>query len=306
MNIYGRIDQTVGRTPLVRANRIKGSEKATVLLKLEFFNPTSSVKDRIAVSMIDDAEKKGLLKPGGVIVEPTSGNTGIGLAMVAAARCYKLILVMPETMSIERRLLMGHFGAEFVLTPGSEGMVGAVRKAEEIVSSTPGAFMPNQFGNKANVYAHEHTTALEIWHDCGGKIDVFVAGVGTGGTLTGVGKVMKEKNPHIKVIAVEPAKSPVISGGNPGPHGIQGIGAGFIPKIFRREFVDEVITVSDENAIATAKALAREEGILCGISAGANAFAALSIAERTEFHGKTIVTVMCDTGERYLSTPLFK
>ena len=305
MKIYDDITRTTGNTPLVRLKRIKGSQNAEILCKLEFFNPTSSIKDRIAVKMIDDAEKKGLIKEGGTIIEPTSGNTGLGLAMVAAARGYKLIITMPDTMSVERRLLLEHLGAEVILTPGAEGMSGSVKEAEKLISETPGAFMPQQFENEANIEAHRETTAVEIWNDTEGKLDFFVAAVGTGGTVSGTASFLKEKNPNIKVVAVEPVLSPVLSGGQPGKHGIQGIGAGFVPKIFRRELVDEIIAVSDDDAMNTARMLASSEGILCGISSGANVAAALKLAERSENKGKTFVVIICDTGERYLSTNLF-
>jgi len=305
MKIYDDITRTTGNTPLVRLKRIKGSQNAEILCKLEFFNPTSSIKDRIAVKMIDDAEKKGLIKEGGTIIEPTSGNTGLGLAMVAAARGYKLIITMPDTMSVERRLLLEHQGAEVILTPGAEGMSGSVKEAEKLISETPGAFMPQQFENEANIEAHRETTAVEIWNDTEGKLDFFVAAVGTGGTVSGTASFLKEKNPNIKVVAVEPVLSPVLSGGQPGKHGIQGIGAGFVPKIFRRELVDEIIAVSDDDAMNTARMLASSEGILCGISSGANVAAALKLAERSENKGKTFVVIICDTGERYLSTNLF-
>jgi cysteine synthase A len=294
-----------GKTPLVKINRLDGAANALVLAKLEFYNPTSSIKDRIAVAMVDAAEKSGALKPGGVIVEPTSGNTGLGLAMVAASRGYKLIITMPETMSVERRLLMEHFGAKIILTPGSEGMGGSVKKAQEIVAGTPGAFMPQQFENEANPLAHERGTALEIWDDTEGKVDAFVAGVGTGGTVSGVGKVLKARKPGVKILAVEPQSSAVLSGCHAGRHAIQGIGAGFVPKIFNREVVDEIVQVSDNDALETAKALSTREGILCGISSGANVFAALQAAKRPEFKDKVIVAIVCDTGERYLSTALF-
>lgn len=305
MKIYEDITRTTGNTPLVRIKRIKGSQNADILCKLEFFNPTSSVKDRIAVKMINTAEQKGLIKAGGTIIEPTSGNTGLGLAMVAAARGYKLIITMPDTMSVERRLLLEHLGAEVILTPGAEGMSGSVKEAQKLLDETPGAFMPQQFENEANVEAHRETTAVEIWNDTDGKVDFFVAAVGTGGTVTGTASYLKEKNPGIKVIAVEPALSPVLSGGQPGKHGIQGIGAGFVPKIFNRSLVDEIITISDEDAMNTARMLASSEGILCGISSGANVAAALKVAERSENKGKTFVVIICDTGERYLSTNLF-
>ncbi|MCI0498138.1 MAG: cysteine synthase A [Planctomycetales bacterium] len=305
MKIYEDITKTIGHTPLVRLNRIGRDTGATIAAKLEFFNPLSSVKDRIGVAMIDAAELDGSLKPGGLIVEPTSGNTGIALAFVAAARGYRLILTMPETMSIERRALLKIFGAELVLTPGSEGMKGAIRKAEEIVASTPGAFMPQQFNNPANVEIHQKTTAEEIWNDTDGDVDYLVAGVGTGGTITGVSSVIKQCKPSFKAIGVEPVASPVLSGGKPGPHKIQGIGAGFVPKIYRPDLVDEIITVADEDAGKNARRMAREEGILVGISSGAAITAALKIAERREAKGKLIVVIIPSCGERYLSTWLF-
>jgi cysteine synthase A len=305
MQLYEDITKTIGHTPLVQLNRIGRDTGTTIAVKLEFFNPLSSVKDRIGVSLIDAAERDGSLKPGGLIVEPTSGNTGIALAFVAAARGYRLILTMPETMSIERRALLKIFGAELVLTPGSEGMKGAIRKAEEIVASTPGAFMPQQFNNPANVEIHQKTTAEEIWNDTDGTIDYLVAGVGTGGTITGVSSVIKKRKPSFKAIGVEPAASPVLSGGKPGPHKIQGIGAGFVPKIYRPELIDEIIAVSDEDAGINARRMAHEEGILVGISSGAAITAALKIAERTEAKGKLIVVIIPSCGERYLSTWLF-
>ncbi len=295
---------TVGRTPLIRLNRIAAGLPATILLKAEFFNPCSSVKDRIGRAMIDAAERDGKLKPGMTIVEPTSGNTGIALAFVAAAKGYRLILTMPETMSQERRVLLRMLGAELVLTPGAEGMRGAIARATEILAVQNGhAFMPQQFENPANPEIHRRTTAEEIWADTAGGIDVFVAGVGTGGTLTGVGEVIKSRK-AIKVVAVEPAASPVISGGAPGKHKIQGIGAGFIPKNLNTAIIDDIVKVADEDALATARDLMRLDGILGGISTGANVWAALQVAKRPEFAGKTIVTVGCSTGERYLSTAL--
>jgi cysteine synthase A len=305
MKIYDSITQTIGGTPLIRLNRLAFGLKATVAVKLESRNPLGSVKDRIGVAMIEAAEKSGELKPGSTIVEPTSGNTGIGLAFTAAAKGYKLILTMPETMSIERRKLLAAFGAELILTPGAEGMPGAIKKAEELVGTLSNAYMPQQFDNAANPEVHRKTTAVEIWDDTDGKVDLFVAGVGTGGTLTGVGSVLKKRKPSVKVIAVEPADSPVISGGKAGPHKIQGIGAGFIPTNLDTKLVDEVILISAADAGETARRLAKEEGILCGISAGGNVWAALELAKRPENAGKLIVTIICDSGERYLSTWLF-
>ena len=306
MNIYEDITKTVGRTPLVRLHRITEGVKAQVVVKLESFNPLSSIKDRIGVAMIDDAEKRGLLKKDSVIIEPTSGNTGIALAFVAAARGYKLILTMPDTMSMERRQLLQIFGAEVVLTPGAEGMKGAVKKAEELTASTPNAYMPQQFNNTANPEIHRKTTAEEIWNDTDGKIDILVAGVGTGGTITGISEVIKKRKPTFKAIAVEPEASPVLSGGQPGPHKIQGIGAGFVPQVLDRSIIDEIVKVSNDNAGITARRLAREEGILVGISCGAALWAALEVAKRKENEGKLIVVILPDTGERYLSTWLFK
>lgn len=305
MKIYNDVTQTIGNTPLVRLNKLSDGLKATVAVKMESRNPLGSVKDRIGVAMIEAAEKSGELKPGATIVEPTSGNTGIGLAFAAAAKGYKLILTMPETMSIERRRLLAVLGAELILTPGAEGMPGAIRKAEELVGSIPNAYMPQQFDNAANPEIHRKTTAVEIWNDTDGSVDLFVAGVGTGGTLTGVGSVLKKNKPSVKVVAVEPADSPVISGGKAGPHKIQGIGAGFVPTNLDTQLLDEVITISADDAGKTARRLAKEEGILCGISAGGNVWAALELAKRPENAGKLIVTVICDTGERYLSTWLF-
>ena len=306
MKIYEDITKTIGNTPLVRLKRMAAGSPAEVVVKVESFNPLSSVKDRIGVAMIDDAEKKGLLKEGSVIIEPTSGNTGIALAFVAAARGYRLILTMPDTMSVERRQLLAIFGAELVLTPGGEGMKGAIRKAEELAATTPGALIPQQFNNPANPEIHRKTTAEEIWADTDGKADFIVAGVGTGGTLTGIAEVMKARKPGFMAIAVEPEGSPVLSGGQPGPHKIQGIGAGFIPGVLNRGIIDEAIQVSNENAGVTARRLAREEGILAGISGGAALWAGLEVAKRPENNGKLIVVVLPDTGERYLSTWLFK
>jgi len=305
MNIFDDVTGSIGNTPLIRLNRLTEGLKAEVVVKMESRNPLGSVKDRIGVAMVEAAEKSGELKPGATIVEPTSGNTGIALAFTAAAKGYKLILTMPETMSIERRKLLAALGAELILTPGAEGMPGAIKKAEELVGSLPNAFMPQQFDNAANPAIHRRTTAVEIWDDTDGKVDFFVAGVGTGGTLTGVGGFLKERNPDVKIVAVEPSDSPVISGGEPGAHKIQGIGAGFIPTNLDTRLVDEVIQIHADDAGLTARRLAREEGILCGISAGGNVWAALELAKRPENEGKRIVTVICDTGERYLSTWLF-
>jgi cysteine synthase A len=300
------LTETIGNTPLVRLNRITDGAQAIVVVKLESFNPIHSVKDRIGAAMILDAEAKGLIKKDTVIVEPTSGNTGIALAFVAAARGYKLILTMPDTMSVERRQLLSIFGAQLVLTPGAEGMKGAIKKAEELAAANPNYYMPQQFKNPANPEIHRLTTAEEIWRDTDGKVDILVAGVGTGGTITGVAEVLKQKKPGFKAIAVEPAASPVLSGGKPGPHKIQGIGAGFVPDVFKREVVDEIIQVTNENAGATARRLAKEEGILAGISSGAATWAAIEVAKRPENKGKLIVVIIPDTGERYLSTWLFQ
>ncbi|MCK4564615.1 MAG: cysteine synthase A [Verrucomicrobia bacterium] len=306
MPIYDNITQTVGNTPLVKLNRIAEGLKATVLVKLESGNPLGSVKDRIGVAMIEDAEKKGLIKPGATLIEPTSGNTGIALAFTAAAKGYKLILTMPESMSIERRRLLQVLGAELVLTPAEEGMPGAIQAAEKLVDENPEAIMLQQFDNPSNPAIHSSTTAEEIWADTDGKVDIFVTGVGTGGTLTGVSIALKEKKPDLVAVAVEPEKSPVISGGKPGAHKIQGIGAGFIPNNLQTDLIDDIVQINDEAAGAMARRLAKEEGILCGISSGGNVLAAVELAKRSENAGKTIVTVICDTGERYLSTWLFE
>jgi cysteine synthase A len=305
MRIAETVVDLVGNTPLVELQRMADGLPARVVGKLEFFNPLASVKDRIGRSMIEAAERDGKIRPGGTIVEPTSGNTGVALAFVCAAKGYRLVLTMPDSMSLERRMLLKALGADVVLTPGAEGMSGAVRRAEEILSETPGAFMPQQFKNPANPAAHEQTTAEEVWEDTDGAVDVFVAGVGTGGTITGVATALKERKPDLRTVAVEPTGSPVLSGGEPGPHKIQGIGAGFIPDVMDTGAVDEIIQVAEEDAAETARQLARQEGILAGISSGANAWAALQIAARPESEGKLIVFIVCDTGERYLSTGLF-
>lgn len=307
MKVAERITDLVGGTPLLKLNNY-GKDKglvADIYAKLEYFNPAGSIKDRIALAMIDDAEEKGLIKPGAVIIEPTSGNTGIGLAAVAAARGYEIILTMPETMSIERRNLLKAYGAKLVLTDGVKGMKGAIAKAEELAAETPGSFIPSQFSNPANPAVHLSTTGPEIWEDTDGKVDIFVAGVGTGGTITGVGEYLKSQNPNIKVVAVEPASSPVLSQGTPGPHKIQGIGAGFVPDTLNTNVYDEIITVENEDAFAVGRALAREEGVLVGISSGAAIWAATELAKRPENAGKVIVAILPDTGERYLSTPMF-
>ena len=306
MPIYDDITKTVGNTPLIMLNRITKGLPGTVAVKLESHNPLSSVKDRIGLAMIEDAEKKGLIKPGATLIEPTSGNTGIALAFVAAAKGYKLILTMPESMSIERRRLLQVLGAELVLTPAEQGMPGAIRTAGELVEKNPDAIMLQQFDNPANPEIHRTTTAEEIWNDTDGKVDIFVAGVGTGGTITGVASALKPRKESFKAVAVEPKKSPVISGGKPGAHKIQGIGAGFIPNNLDTSLVDEIILIDGDEAGAMARRLAREEGILCGISAGGNVHAAVELAKRPENEGKLIVTVICDTGERYLSTWLFE
>lgn len=300
MALHKEITELIGRTPLVRLNRLSKPGGATIYGKVEFFNPGGSVKDRICLNMINEAERQGRLKPGGTIVEPTSGNTGIGLALIAAVRGYKLILVMPESMSMERASLLSSYGAQLVLTPAWEGMKGSIREAESLLMQNPSYFMPDQFSNPANPAMHRQTTAPEIWEALDGKIDAFVAAVGTGGTITGCGEVFKERNPSIQVIAVEPAGSPVLSGGEPGPHKIQGIGAGFIPQVLNRKILDRVIKVTDDEAYQTAKQLSKMEGLLVGISAGANVFAAQQVAEELG-PGKNVVTVLCDTGERYIS-----
>ena len=305
--IYTSADQLIGKTPLLEATNIEKNEalEARLLVKLEYLNPAGSVKDRIAKAMIDDAEARGLLKEGSVIIEPTSGNTGIGLASVAAARGYRIIIVMPETMSVERRQLMRAYGAELVLTEGAKGMKGAIAKAEELAAEIPGAFIPGQFVNPANPAAHKATTGPEIWEDTDGKVDIFVAGVGTGGTLTGVGEYLKEKNPDIKIVAVEPATSPVLSKGTAGAHKIQGIGAGFVPEVLNTRIYDEIITVENEDSFVAGKKFGRAEGVLVGISSGAALWAAVELAKRPGNKGKTIVALLPDTGDRYLSTPLF-
>ena len=307
MRVYQKITDLIGGTPLLElTNYEKANElNAKIYAKLEYFNPAGSVKDRIAKAMLDDAEEKGLLKPGAVIIEPTSGNTGIGLASVAASRGYKVILTMPETMSVERRNLLKAYGAELVLTEGTKGMAGAIAKAKELAEQTPNSYIPSQFTNPANPAVHLKTTGPEIWADTDGKVDIFVAGVGTGGTLSGVGAYLKSQNPNVKVVAVEPATSPVLSGGKAGPHKIQGIGAGFVPDVLNTKAYDEVIPVSNEDAFATGRLIGHKEGVLVGISSGAAVWAAIELAKRPENKGKTIVVLLPDTGDRYLSTPLF-
>jgi cysteine synthase A len=304
--IYDDITKTIGNTPLVRINKLGKGSGATILAKLESFNPLSSVKDRLGLALIEDAEKRGVLNKDSIIIEPTSGNTGVALAFVAATKGYKLILTMPETMSMERRQLLKILGAELVLTEGAKGMKGAVEKAEELAKTTPNSFIPQQFNNPANPEIHRKTTAEEVWNDTDGKVDIFIGGVGTGGTVTGVGEVLKKRKPDVKIIAVEPKDSPVLSGGKPGPHKIQGIGAGFVPGVFNAKIVDEIIPVANEDAGTIARRLAKEEGILVGISSGAALWAALQVANRPENKGKTIVVLLPDTGERYLSTWLFQ
>lgn len=306
MNFYNNITELVGNTPLVRINRLNAEGNATLLAKLEYYNPMSSVKDRIAKAMIEDGEKRGVLHKDSVIIEPTSGNTGIGLAFAAAAKGYRLIIVMPETMSKERKILLKALGAELILTDGSKGMKGAIAKAEEIASETKHAFIPNQFGNPANPEIHRKTTAEEIWRDTDGKVDIFVAGIGTGGTITGVGEILKNRNKNIQIIGVEPDKSPVLSGGEPGSHKIMGIGAGFVPPVLNTSIIDQIIRVSDDDAGHTAREAARKEGLLIGISSGAALWASLQLAGHPENKGKIIVTVMPSFGERYLSTWLYE
>ena len=305
--IYTSADQLTGHTPLLELTHLEQDYRleARLLAKLEYFNPAGSVKDRVAKAMLDDAESRGVLKPGSVIIEPTSGNTGIGLASVAAARGYRIIIVMPETMSVERRQIMKAYGAELVLSEGAKGMPGAIAKADELARELPGSFIPGQFTNPANAQAHYDTTGPEIWQDTDGQVDLFVAGVGTGGTITGVGRYLKEQNPAVRIVAVEPAGSPVLSGGKAGPHKIQGIGGGFVPEVLDTGIYDEIIQVADEDAFALGRQIGRREGVLVGISAGAAAWAAVELAKRPENRGKTIVALLPDTGDRYLSTPMF-
>ena len=306
-NIYTSVEQLIGHTPLLELTHIEASQQldAKVLAKLEFLNPAGSAKDRVARAMIDDAEARGILKEGSVIIEPTSGNTGIGLAVMAAARGYRAIIVMPDTMSMERRLLMTAYGAELVLTPGAQGMSGAIAKAEELAREIPNAFIPDQFANPANAQAHRLTTGPEIWTDTDGEVDIFVAGVGTGGTITGTGEYLKAQNPNVKVVAVEPASSPLLSQGKAGPHGLQGIGANFVPAVLNTSIYDEIIPVTEQDAYETGRLLGRSEGVLVGISSGAALWAAIQLAKRPENKGKTIVVLLPDTGDRYLSTPMF-
>ena len=306
-NIYTSVEQLIGHTPLLELTHIEASQQldAKVLAKLEFLNPAGSAKDRVARAMIDDAEARGILKEGSVIIEPTSGNTGIGLAVMAAARGYRAIIVMPDTMSMERRLLMTAYGAELVLTPGAQGMTGAIAKAEELAREIPNSFIPDQFANPANAQAHRLTTGPEIWTDTDGEVDIFVAGVGTGGTITGTGEYLKAQNPNVKVVAVEPASSPLLSQGKAGPHGLQGIGANFVPAVLNTSIYDEIIPVTEQDAYETGRLMGRSEGVLVGISSGAALWAAIQLAKRPENKGKTIVVLLPDTGDRYLSTPMF-
>jgi cysteine synthase len=306
MKIYSGISQLIGNTPLVELVRMSVGLHARILLKLESHNPSYSVKDRLSLALIEDAEAKGLIKSGTTIIEPTSGNTGIGLAMICAERGYKLLVTMPESVSVERRILIKALGGEIILTPADMGMKGAIAKAREMQELTANSFIPFQFSNTANPEKHRKTTALEIWNDTGGEVDIFVAGVGTGGTITGVGEVLKKKKNDVKIVAVEPNLSPVMSGGEPGKHKIQGIGAGFVPEVMNMSVVDEILLISEEDSFNTARRIMKEEGILCGISSGGYVFAAMQLASRPENTGKTIVTIICDTGERYLSTDLFK
>lgn len=306
--IYTSVEELIGGTPLLELRQIQQAEglEATILAKLEYLNPAGSAKDRVAKAMLDDAEAKGLLKPGSVIIEPTSGNTGIGLAVVAATRGYRAIIVMPDTMSMERRLLMTAYGAELVLTPGAKGMAGSIEKAEALAREIPNSFIPSQFDNPANADAHRSTTGPEIWEDTQGKVDVFVAGIGTGGTITGVGEYLKAQNPNVKVVAVEPASSPLLSKGTAGPHGLQGIGANFVPKVLNTDIYDEILPVTEEDAYDAGRQIGRSEGVLVGISSGAALWAAIQVAKRPENRGKTIVVLLPDTGDRYLSTPMFR
>lgn len=306
--IYTSVEELIGGTPLLELRQIQQAEglEATILAKLEYLNPAGSAKDRVAKAMLDDAEAKGLLKPGSVIIEPTSGNTGIGLAVVAATRGYRAIIVMPDTMSMERRLLMTAYGAELVLTPGAKGMAGSIEKAEALAQEIPNSFIPSQFDNPANADAHRSTTGPEIWEDTQGKVDIFVAGIGTGGTITGVGEYLKAQNPNVKVVAVEPASSPLLSKGTAGPHGLQGIGANFVPKVLNTDIYDEILPVTEEDAYDAGRQIGRSEGVLVGISSGAALWAAIQVAKRPENRGKTIVVLLPDTGDRYLSTPMFR